>query len=186
MVSYNFHMYNLQNFLIKRANIYNEGRDTVLNYDMGNSLAAELSMLNHGSISQQISAKEGAEAGKWLGGVLAGVSGRKQLVDLADDVAKAYEKGIAADAAKWAQSVGRELVDNLAAGSKGQTALGKVVDYALRPRLGKYKSVLKALPGSFGTRLGTAAAKIALGGLAGYAGGGVLGHLTGDLSDSAD
>ncbi len=174
-------MSNLQKFLIKRASIYNEGRDTVLNYDMNNSVAAELSMLNHGSIAQQIGAKDGAEAGKWLGSVLAGISGRKQLVDLADDIAKAYEKGIADDAAKWAQSIGREIVDNLANGSKGQTALGKLVDYALRPRLGKYKAILKALPGSFGTRLGTAAAKIALGGLAGYAGGGLLGHLTGDL-----
>lgn len=174
-------MYNLQNFLIKRANIYNEGRDTVLNYSMDNNLAAELSMLNHGSIAQQIGAKEGAEAGKWLGGTLAGISARKQLVDLADDVAKAYEKGIADDARKWAQTMGREVIDNLAAGSEGKSALGKLVDYAMRPRLGKYKAVLKALPGSFGTRLGTAAAKIALGGVAGYAGGGLLGHLTGDL-----
>lgn len=174
-------MYSLQKFLIKRANIYNEGRNTVLNYSMDNNLAAEWSMLNHGSIAQQIGAKEGAEAGKWLGGTLAGISARKQLVDLADDVAKAYEKGIADDVMKWAQTMGREVIDNLAAGSEGKSALGKLVDYAMRPRLGKYKAVLKALPGSFGTRLGTAAAKIALGGVAGYAGGGLLGHLTGDL-----
>lgn len=124
-------MYSLQNFLIKRAGIYNEGRDTVLNYDMNNSLAAELSMLNHGSIAQQIGAKDGAEVGKWLGGTLAGISARNQLVGLADDIANAYNEGIADDAARWAQSVGREIVDNLAAGSKGQTALGKVVDYAM-------------------------------------------------------
>lgn len=79
-------MYNLQNFLIKRANIYNEGRDTVLNYDMGNSLAAEMSMLNHGSISQQISAKDGAEAGKWIGGVLAGYAGGGVLGHLTGDL----------------------------------------------------------------------------------------------------
>lgn len=133
-------MYKLSKFLQKQA-FLPEFRTTAMNYDTEGNLAAETSMLEGGTIAQQIGAKDGSNIGRWLGVSAALPVARKGYMDLGDMLETAIK------------NKDRTLIDEVTRNAKdvlnstgAKTTTGKVMGALTRKKLGHMILAGKILP----------------------------------------
>lgn len=142
-----------------------------MNYSTEGNLAAETSMLNGGTIAQQIGAKDGSEVGRWIGGAAAIPTVRKDWMDIGDML----ETAIKNKDSSLVDEVARNAKDVLD-GTGAKTTTGKVIGALTRKRLGHLVLAGKILPAPIVKSLLRAGA-VGIGGSAlGYTLGGLAGH----------
>ena len=166
-------MYKLSKFLIKAAEFPKlpEFRTTTMNYSTDGNLAAETSMLNGGTLAQQIGAKDGSEVGRWLGSAIALPVIRKEWMDLGDMLETAIRNKDDAVIAEIKRNT-----KNVLDGIDAKTTTGKVMGALTRKKLGHMILAGKILPAPIvKSLLRVGAAGVGGAGL-GYALGGLAGH----------
>ena len=163
-------MYKLSKFLQKQA-FLPEFRTTTMNYSTDGNMAAETSMLEGGTIAQQIGAKDGSEIGRWLGASAALPVARKGCMDLGDMLETAIK------------NKDRTIIDEVMRNAKdvlddtgAKTTTGKVIGALTRKKLGHMILAGKILPVPIVKSLLRVGAAGVGGSALGYALGGLAGH----------